>query len=353
MEKVKKLTDKDLKIMNLVCKRDDLDNVLKDLIFSEKCQFINSYTEIDNKDFAIEITEENADEILNMVDVEPIKQNKKISEYLEEIKKLSKKLNYSPQESKSYLKGDIRFDSIKESVEEVIEKLQQYNDEIEILEKKLKQLKSLRFMKTLKGYNINLMKVMDMNHFSTKIGYLTKEKREQISRNYKNISAIVFHVGGQEEKEYYLIISAKSRDVEMSRILKSTNFKEIIIPQRYLGIPEEAEKLIKQDIENYKSMMNDMKDTVDEFIKRNRELIDEKYSILIMSKKIDEIKENIGASETYAYISAFVSNNKNENFDYLNEKYDNVLIKYKINEKNSFLQRTNQYLHDKWSSFFS
>src|SRR6056297_27557 len=197
--------------MNLVCKRDDLDNVLKDLIFSEKCQFINSYTEIDNKDFAIEITEENADEILNMVDVEPIKQNKKISEYLEEIKKLSKKLNYSPQESKSYLKGDIRFDSIKESVEEVIEKLQQYNDEIEILEKKLKQLKSLRLMKTLKGYNINLMKVMDMNHFSTKIGYLTKEKREQISRNYKNISAIVFHVGTLEYKECYLIISAKSR----------------------------------------------------------------------------------------------------------------------------------------------
>jgi len=345
---VKILAIKDLNIMNLVCKRDDLDNVIKDLILNENCQFINSYSEIDNNDFAIGMTEENADEILNMEDVEPIKNNKEITEYLEKIDNLSRGLQYQPTKSKDYITGDVCFECIKESVDGIIENLQVYNDKIEVLEEKLEKLKSLNFMKTLRGYDINLMEIMDMDNFSVKIGYLSKEKRKRISRNYENISAVVFHLSSQEEKELYLIISPKSLDVEMSRILRSTNFKEIDIDNKYLGVPEEAEKIINRDIEKYENKLDEVRSRAEDYIDRNKRTIDEQYSKLIMSKKIDQIKEKIGASYKYAYVSAWVPKNHSGSFNFIKKKYENVLIKYKTKEENTFKIERPTYIKNNW-----
>ena len=98
---------KNLNMMNLVCERDNLNNLIKDLILKENCQFVNSYLEIENNDFAIGMTEENADEILNLENNEPIKSNREIKEYIDKLDSLSEKLEYTPVRSKKYIEDNI------------------------------------------------------------------------------------------------------------------------------------------------------------------------------------------------------------------------------------------------------
>ncbi len=330
---MKILAIKNINMMNLVCERKNLDNLIKDLVLNENCQFVNSYLEIENNDFAIGMTEENADEILNMENIQLIKGNREIKEYLDKLVNLSQNLKYTPVKSKEYIDNQVDFSKTKKEINDLIEKLEDFDNKVKILEEKIQDLKRLEFIEKIKSYDINLKKLMAMEHFSVKIGYLSKEKRRRISRNYENISAIVIHLGTQEEKELYLIISPKSLDIEMARILRSTNFKEIKIKKDYLNNPENLEVILEKDKKDLTEKLTSINQKIENYINQNTETIDRLYSKLYMFKKIDEVKEKIGASDNYAYISAWTPLNIDDEIKNLKEKYNNILVKFKSIEE--------------------
>lgn len=340
---------KDLNMMNLVCERKNLNNIIKDLILKENCQFVNSYLEIENNDFAIGMTEENADEILNLENIELIRSDREIKEYIDKIDSLSEKLKYTPAKSKKYIDDDINFKKIKEQIDTFVEKLEVYNSKVENIEKKLEDIESLEFIEKIRSYDVNLKQLMNMKYFSTKIGFLSPEKRKRISRNYENISAVVIHLGTQEDKELYLIISPESLDVEMSRILRSTNFKEIKINQDYLSNPEDIGEIIKKDKIKLTKKLDQINKEIGEYIEKNKEKINELYSNLLMCKEIDEIKEKIGASNNYAYISAWTPMTF-KNMKELDDKFPNLLIKLKKKSEVSELIETPTYMKN--NTFF-
>ncbi|MFW5890696.1 MAG: V-type ATP synthase subunit I [bacterium] len=341
---------KNLKMLNLVCERKNLENIIKDLVLKENCQFVNSYMEIENKDFAIGVTEEHADEILNMENIQPIKPEREIREYLDKLDNLSKNLGYKPTKSREYIDDDVDFKKTKKNINNIIEKMEEFNSKIKALEEKIKNIERLEFIEKVKSYDINLKNLMKMEYFSVKIGYLSKEKRKRISRNYENISAVVIHLGTQEEKELYLIISPKTLDVEMNRILRSTNFKETKIQEEYLNSQENIEEVLAKDKKNLNERLNSTKEKFEEYLDQNKKTIDELYSKLSMYIKIDVIKEKIGASDNYAYISAWTPLVSNNDLESLEEKYDNILIKFK--DENEVMDKIEKPTYMKNNKFF-
>ena len=76
---------KKLVMANIVCHRNGLDELLRDMILIGKSEFIDTFLEINEGEFNIGISEEHADEILDMEDIVSLKENKEIKQYIQKL----------------------------------------------------------------------------------------------------------------------------------------------------------------------------------------------------------------------------------------------------------------------------
>jgi V/A-type H+-transporting ATPase subunit I len=330
---VNKLAIKELNMMNIVCRNEHLDELLRDLILEENCQFIDTITEIEESDFSIGMTEEHADEILDMEDIVVLKENKEVSHYLEKINVLVDKLQYKPEVKKEYLTGEHKFENIKNEIDEVNEKFKNLTDETQKIKQKLEELNSLRYIDKVKNIDVDFKELINLEFFTVKFGFLTKEKRKKISQNYENIMAVVLHIGSYEEKELYIIVSPKNLDLEMSRILRSTDFVEIEIQEQYLDYPIEMKKMIEKDRIKYEDELKVLEKSSKEFTNEYIDTIERLYSKIVMESKIDGLRTKIAATRNFCYISTWVPADHNGNYKSIFEKYNNTLVTYKKSEE--------------------
>ena len=107
---------KKLVMANIVCPRDRLDETIRDMILLEKCEFIDTFLEINEGDFSIGISEENADEILDMEDIVPLKENKEIKQVIEMFETTMLSLNHKLTIHKKHMYGEHDFGKIKAEV---------------------------------------------------------------------------------------------------------------------------------------------------------------------------------------------------------------------------------------------
>ncbi|WP_073049680.1 V-type ATP synthase subunit I [Dethiosulfatibacter aminovorans] len=320
---------KKLNMMNIVCKNEYLDELLRDLILEENCQFINTITEIEEGDFSIGMTEENADEILDMEDIVPLKENSVVTEYLDKMNDFINKLEYAPEIKKEHMLGEHRFENIKNEIDEVVKKFEKITDDMQTVKNSLKKLDSMGFIDRIKNINVDFKELMDLDFFTMKFGFLTREKRRKISQNYENIMAVVLHIGAYEEKELYIIISPKSLDLEMSRILRSTDFVEIEIDSKYLSYPYEMERMIAADRKKYENELMELRKTSDEYMVEYRDTIERLYSKIVMESKIDNVRTKVAATRNFCYISAWIPEEHNDSYGSIFERYSNTLVTYK------------------------
>ena len=106
-----------LTVIDSVSGRDGLDEIIRDLILLEKCEFIDTFLEINEGEFSIGISEENADEILDMEDIVPLKENKEIKQVMQKLDLTLMSLNYRPEVTKKHMRGDQNFLRLKEEVD--------------------------------------------------------------------------------------------------------------------------------------------------------------------------------------------------------------------------------------------
>jgi len=139
-----------------------------------------------------------------------------------------------------------------------------------------------------------------------KLGFLMRDKAKRISQNYDNIKALVLHAGTFEEKEFYIIVSPKSLDVEMGRILRSTDFMEINLEGEQLETPGKLVESIENEKIECKNRLAEIETMTQKDIEENSQEFDRLYSTLILERKIDEIRTKVAVTENLAYLSAWV-----------------------------------------------
>ena len=298
-----------LVMANVVCRRNRLDGILKNMILLERCEFVDTFLEIDDGDFSIGISEENADEILDMEDIVPLKQNKKIEMVIQSFEITLKSLKYTPKIDTAHMRAPLNFDTVTAEVENFNRKFALLTEEVTQIESRIDVLKQYSVLECIKNIDIDLEKLLNMDHFTARLGFLTREKAKRISQNYDNIKALVLHAGTFEEKEFYIIVSPKSLDVEMGRILRSTDFVEINLKGEPLESPVKLIESIKNEITARENRLLEIENMTQTDIEENRQSFDRLYSMLMMERKIDQIRTKIVVTEHLAYFSMWVPAN--------------------------------------------
>ncbi|GAU77901.1 V-type ATP synthase subunit I [Fusibacter sp. 3D3] len=320
---------KKLAMANIVCHREGLDELLRDMILLEKSEFIDTFLEINEGEFSIGISEEHADEILDMEDIVSLKENKEIKQYIQKLEVTLKGMQYTPKLHKNHMKGSHHFEVIKAEIDDLSCKFENLTEEVSHITARLKSLDEIQYIERLKNIDVDIGRLIKMNYFTMKFGYLTREKARKISQNQENIKAIVLHIGTHDEKEFYIILSPKSLDIEIGRILRSTNFMEIVIDESYWGTPKEMLEKIDLDTQRYKERLKEIQETTKKDIEAHSESMDRLYSKLIMERKIDQVRVKVGVTQSFAYISAWIPESKLDHYNKAFTQHQDTLVAYK------------------------
>ncbi|MDW7660994.1 MAG: V-type ATPase 116kDa subunit family protein [Bacillota bacterium] len=337
-----------LVMANVVCRRNRLDGIIRDLILLERCEFVDTFLEIDDGDFSIGISEENADEILDMEDIVPLKENKEIEQVIQEFETTLSSLKYTPKVDTAHMRGVHNFETMTDEVEKLICKFAVLTEEVTQIESRIKELEQYKVLESIKNIDIDLEKLLNMDHFTVKLGFLTREKAKRISQNYDNIKALVLHAGTFEEKEFYIIVSPKSLDVEMGRILRSTDFVEINLENEHFETPAKLVESIKNEKIECENRLVEIETMTQKDISENSEEFDRLYSMLIMERKIDQVRTKVAVTENLAYLSAWVPA---EDMELLHELFGpppETLVTFKKSEEVSSRIPTPTFLKNNW-----
>jgi V/A-type H+-transporting ATPase subunit I len=324
---------KKLDLMDLVCKRKDLDKLIKELVLSEKCEFIDSFLEINEGEFKIDISVDHADEILGMEDIVPIEGNKEIEQMFEDMDRMLKIMEYQPKIQRSFMVNNDGFLVLKEKISRLCDEYMASADEIKKMNESIARLDSLNYFKKLADLEIDFRQLLDLKHFTVKLGYLEHDRAKKISMNYENIKAMVLHVGADRDLELYLIISPKSMDLEMERIFRSVSFKELKIDRDYLGTPESITRQVNEDKCSLERRLVQLKEKSGREIIEGHATIDALYSKLKMEEYIDKIRRKAAETKNFAYLSAWIPENEKREFETIFSKFEQVNVSLKSPEE--------------------
>lgn len=320
---------KELDMMNVVCQRKDLDELIKELILIEKCEFIDTFLEIDEGEFNIGISVDHADEILGMEDIEPINENKDIDESMEELNRILESIDYQPKIQRHELIQRDVFLVLREKISKMCDEFIELAEQIKEKTEKIETLNDLFYFEPLESYQLDFKELVDLKHFTMRLGYLKRERANKMYLNYENIKAIVLHMGAAQEQELYLVLSPKSIDQEMDRILRSINFHELTISKEYLGTPKEIMRQVKAAKKTNEDQLVQLKEISRKAIMENRATIDQLYSKIKMEKQMDLIRTKVAATKNFAYFSAWIPKEEKPTFEKIFSKFIDVAISYK------------------------
>ncbi|MCD4712937.1 MAG: hypothetical protein K8R73_06600, partial [Clostridiales bacterium] len=155
-----------LVMANVVCRRNRLDGIIRDLILLERCEFVDTFLEIDDGDFSIGISEENADEILDMEDIVPHKENKEIEQVIQEFETTLGSLKYTPKVDTAHMRGLHNFEQMTDEVEKMSCKFAVLTEEVTQIESRIKELEQYKVLESIKNIDIDLEKLLNMDHFT-------------------------------------------------------------------------------------------------------------------------------------------------------------------------------------------
>ena len=320
-------------MMNIIGDISRVDDILKDIALSGKVDLVSAMKEIEENNFAININHENLERLVDLNDIKTFNKDNSYKQLIQKAEEIKRAFNIETHEP-SLGGPSLDKDHIRARIDEIYEQVENYSEKIKQVEKRLEEIDKFERSFTIpESFSISTDDLRNLNYFEHKFGLLSKEDRIRLKKNYENILAAILHVGTNKDGEIYLIIYPLLVKEEIKRILRSVNFKEIVIPETYRGtiteikdqLENEKQGLIKE-IEGYNKSLEELKKKYkDEFL-----ILLNQLSI---KEKIEEYKSNLARSNKFFYLSGWISeSDKNEIKNILN-RYDKLLIT--INDETS------------------
>jgi V/A-type H+-transporting ATPase subunit I len=315
-------------MMNIIGDVSKVDSVLKDIALSGMVDLVSAMKEIEENNFLININHENLERVIDLNDIKTFNKDNSYRQLMQKAEEIKKAFNVDIQEiSLDELSLDKNYISSK--INEIYEQVVNHSEKIKQLQGKLEEIDKFERSFTIpESFSISIDELRSLNYFEYKFGLLSKEDRIRLKKNYENILAAILHVGTNKDGEIYLIIYPLLVKEEMKRILRSVNFKEIVIPETYTGTITE----IKYQLENEKQGL--IKE-IDHW-ERSLEQLKEKYrhefltilNQLTIKERIEEFKSNLARSNKFFYLSGWISENDKDQIKNMLNKYDKLLITF-------------------------
>lgn len=289
-------------MMNVIGKISDMENILKDIVDSKTTEIIETSELIENSQFMFPISSENVSMAIDFNYIKKHHGDLNISEEKEKLDNICNHLKIDLNKKK-YLRSssspisDSEFEKIlneMEKLDELEENLEEKNRDIDIFN-------------MFGNINISMAKLLDLKNFNFKFGILSKEDRLKIKKNYENIFAAIFHMGALKEGEVYFIIYPSDMEVDIGRVLRSLNFKEIKIPSGFEKKPSEIIERLHNETRELETEIEKSKNFIEEYKKDNEDgivqILKDKYNTL----NLENTKTSLAVSDRYFYLAGWIS----------------------------------------------
>ncbi len=322
-------------MMNIVGDIDSLDNVLKDLLKTRKVDLVSAASQIEKSNFLFDVSYKNVDLLVDLNDIRSFEKSEECQEMFQKGKKLEAVLNLEFEVEK--IDENIKLaskDELNDELESICSEVSEPSRRIEALKKEQEYLDNFHTnsFNEMEGFPIKVEDLRNMDYFDFKMGIFTKENIHKVKKNYENILAVILHTGSSSEGEVYFVFYPNKLELEISRILRSLNFKEIFLPKAYAGTPNEIKDNIESQKEKLNFEINQQQRIIDEIKEKYSDRIKTIMEQVWISSKLDDIKEKVAFSSHFFYISGWVSVSDKDEVKKALEGNDPLIIKYEHEE---------------------
>lgn len=319
-----------MSMMNIIGDISYVDNLIKDLLLTEKVSLVNALSQIEENSFVFNIKDENLEKAIDFNYISGFSKDKGHDDLLNKGEELSRimGMKYSTKNSNEMNKEDLMIFS--EKIEAVYDQVIKKDKQITDLKNHIQEVDNLiTSLSSIKNFSIPIESLRELEYFKYKFGLLSKEDINKLKKNYDNILATVLHTGSTSEGEVYLIIYPTSLNEEVGRILRSLNWREIVVPLEYKGTAANILQGLDETRENLSLELNVIEKELEIIKNKESETIESLLDMLYIKVKIEKAKEQMAQSSKFFYLSGWVSENDKKYIDNILNVYKDILIIYK------------------------
>lgn len=354
-----------MEYLNIIATKNYSDEILAKIIFCEKIHIVDSYLEIKRRNFSID---EESDDYKMHKDLLKIKrydrawdceklQNK--LEILMDDFNIEKKIDreFVNNNYKNILQDTTckRYENMINTNYALMEPLRKMIEKEEVQIKKLMKMQiNLNF---IEDKNLPLYDIYNSKHLDFKLGYIPKERVLKIKKNYENISSLILNIGEGNYESMYLFACTTDMIEERENLLKSLNFSNLTLDEKLIeGDVKKTMDNIEKKIKEEERELLELKLQLKKYKEEKKQDLKEAYSLLMLKKKIFELKNKMAFGEQFMYLSGWVPKSSIEEIDNVFKNLKNkIIFFYKTNKdelrtipptklKNNFISRNFEIL---------
>ncbi|QSX08327.1 ATPase [Alkalibacter rhizosphaerae] len=317
-----------LAMMNVVGENSYVNEFIKEILLMENVQVIDAYTEIDSFRFTIDVTEENIKEILGFSFLESGINLGQSEDFTRRINLIRDAYEGEFTVDKTVLQGDIDMDQVVNNVYDIYNSLHKRHKVLKLFQEDIRLMdQSIRAYRYLKDAGVTMEEINNMRYFNCKLGALSKESVQRLKRNYGNITAVVVHVGSEEDNEVYLVLSPKDLETETNRLLKSLNFKVIEgLRDEYSKSPEEIIQWLETKRASFAKKADQLEREINEIKDTHWNDSNYAYNVFHLYTRIEDVKKTMAFSEENFYFSGWIPKKMKHAIKQRLSKFENIII---------------------------
>jgi V/A-type H+-transporting ATPase subunit I len=164
-------------------------------------------------------------------------------------------------------------------------------------------IQNLRYAK-IEDLDVGVL--LNLQYFDFNLMSLSREKYKKLKLNYENIPSVVIHLGVFDDSDIVAALTPKELKEDAERIFTSLNIFKLDIPKGYTGSTENIIRTLQQEISTMKQDIEKLKTAVQLSREKYETVIIKSYTMLVVEKKIEEIKSEIAQGENLFFMFGFV-----------------------------------------------
>jgi len=156
--------------------------------------------------------------------------------------------------------------------------------------------------------SIEFDKIADLNFFEYEIGALSSENKWRLKKNYENLTAIVLRIGiiKSSIEDMYIIIYPKQFKEETTKLLKSLNWNQLMIPEGLNGNSTQMIEQIDEKIGDLHNEINELSNIIEIDKEENKHILNKIFNTIKLEEKIVELERKVDYGDNLFVLNAWV-----------------------------------------------
>ena len=327
---MKKLAVERMKVANIMGEIQDMDSIILDILNLKCMQFMSAETNLEENKFVFSLDDEknldkNLERNLELNYIEPIEEDESHKVSAKKATEIMEFLGIEKIEDKYFEKIDVN-----EDVDSFVQNISKKMDEYENTKESLKILDTLKENYELfKNVDIDLKDIADLKYFNTRFGFLDKDARARLKKNYGNILAMIYHTGTVDNRELFLVIYPRETEKDIDRVLKSLNFTEVdLLGENVEGTASLIFKNLEEEEENVKRKIFEIEEYKKNLLESMNEELRTSLAHMLSYEEIEKAKKYMLRSNKYFYLSGWIGVSDTKKLEEKLSKYEDIDIEY-------------------------